>query len=112
MKCFQIYSALLSFSLVFTQVSAVNKTTTFSNVTKNKSEKTDHFQNRLLVQKFHDIRHISSSVIMRLIELAEEEVRIENELRMEQERRDKIYREYLASRVQSSFMRDFLTLRY
>jgi hypothetical protein len=100
--------------------------TTFSNVIKNKSGNklkklngqaiTSIYENLKkthgLFQKFHDIRHMSPKVKMRLIELAEEELRIENEMRMEQERRDKIYREYLLSRVQSSFMRDFLTLRY
>ncbi len=98
MKKLHIYSVLLSFSLVF----AANKTTTT----------TDLVDSRIHIQKFEDIRHMSTSVIMRLIALAEEEVRLENEMRMEQEKREKIYRQYLASRVQSSIMRDFLTSRY
>ncbi len=124
MNLHQIYSVLLSFSLV--GFIAGNQETTSSNEAKNKSEdnrpKLDVqaiaiIYNSLnkyrgLFQKFQDIRHMSPRVKMRLITLAEEEVRLENEMRMEQEKRAKIYRQYLASRVQGSFMRDFLTSRY
>ncbi len=123
MNLYQIYSALLSFSLV--GFIAANETTS-SNGTIHKSE--DNLKKldvqaiaiiynslnkyRGLFQKFQDIRHMSPRVKMGLIALAAEEVRLENEMRMEQEKREKIFREYLASRVQSSFIRDFLTSRY
>jgi hypothetical protein len=124
MKLHQIYSALLSFSLV--GFIAGNQETTASNVAKNKSENNrqkldvqaiaiifDSLNKyRGLFQKFQDIRHMSPRVKIGLIALAEEEVRLENEMRMEQEKREKIYRQHLASRVQSSIMRDFLTSRY
>ena len=124
MNLHHIYYALLSFSLV--GFIAANQETTSSNVAKNKSvnnrQKLDvqaiaiifDSLNKYpgLFQKFQDIRHMSPKVKMRLITLAAEEVRLENEMRMEQEKRAKIYRQYLASRVQSSFMRDFLTLSY
>ena len=123
MNLYHIYSALLSFSLV--GFIAANETT-FSNVTIHKIE--DNLKKldaqaiaiiynslnkyRGLFQQFQDIRHMSPKVKMRLIALAAEEVILENEMRMAQEKREKIYREYLASRVQGSFMRDFLTSRY
>ena len=36
----------------------------------------------------------------------------ERQNKLKQERKDDIFRKYLASRTQSSFMRDFLTMRY
>ncbi len=105
------WALLLSVSLAFTQIA--HAANVFG---KNKSfdglQKIEPIQNRVLIHKFQDIRHMSSSVIRRLIELGEEEARLENEIRMEQEKREKIYREYLASRHHASFLRDFLTSRY
>jgi hypothetical protein len=45
-------------------------------------------------------------------ELAREEVRKEIKMKLEEERREKIFQNYLASRIQSSFLRDFHTQRY
>jgi hypothetical protein len=55
---------------------------------------------------------INSTELLRMIDLAREKARINNEMRLEEERREKIFRDYLASRIQSSFIRDFLTQRY
>ena len=49
---------------------------------------------------------------LRKIALAARRERIENEMRMEQEKREKIFRQYLANRQNASFHRDFLTTRY
>ncbi len=120
MNIVYIYTALLSFALVFTHVNAA------SNETIGKSEKNlptlneqaitrffdDQNKDRGLFRKFQDNRHMSPRVKMRLVELAEEEARLENDMRLEEEKRAKIYRQHLASRVQSSIMRDFLTSRY
>ena len=55
---------------------------------------------------------INKTELLRKIDLARETAFRENELRLEEEKREKVFRQYLASRVQSSFIRDFLTRRY
>ena len=50
--------------------------------------------------------------IWQIVVLAREEVRKETKMKLEEERREKIFRDYLASRIQSSFIRDFHTRRY
>ena len=55
----------------------------------------------------------SREYLKRRYEFAVEKMRKENELRLAQEKRDKIYREHLAQRAtQTSFHRDFHTFRY
>jgi hypothetical protein len=48
----------------------------------------------------------------RLCELAVEFMKKEDEMRLKQERRDNIFRKFLAPREQTSYHRDFHTLRY
>lgn len=54
------------------------------------------------------ILHLSIQQVEKLIEEKIKDI----EMREEQERIDMIYRKYLASRIKSSFSKDFLTMRY
>lgn len=55
---------------------------------------------------------INTTELLRRIDLAKEKARKQHEMKLEEERRQKIFAQYLASRVQSSFIRDFHTWRY
>ena len=48
----------------------------------------------------------------RRLDLARELAQQENKMKLEQEKRERIFRQYLACRVHSSFIRDFHTRRF
>ena len=55
---------------------------------------------------------INKAELLKRINLAREKARKENDMRHEEEMREKIFRQYLAIRVKSSFIRDFHTRRF
>ena len=64
-----------------------------------------YFRNRFT---FGQSRQVS---IDEMIELLKEEVR-QRKLRVKEEKKRNIYRHFLANRIRSSIVRDFLTMRY
>ena len=62
------------------------------------------------MHSFYDNRFRSLAGELRQIQRSQKKEKLEKEMRLEQERRDQIYRQYLAR--QGSFHRDFHTLRY
>jgi len=62
------------------------------------------------MHSFYDNRFRSLAGELRQIQRSQKKEKLEKEMRLEQERRDQIYRQYLAR--QYSFHRDFHTFRY
>ena len=77
----------------------------------NRAKKAILFDRFTIYHSQHDV-YTNKNDLLRRKNLAGEKTRKENEIRQEDERRAKIFRQQLASRVQSSFIRDFLTQRY
>ena len=94
-------------------MSQLAETSVYSNsslITKQPVKKAVFFDRYSFFQSQREPFNVTE--LLRMIDLAREKARINNEMILEEERREKIFRQYLASRVQSSFIRDFLTRRY
>jgi hypothetical protein len=73
---------------------------------KNHNKKRGFFE----MHSFYGNPYISHAGLLKQIQKAQKKEKKENDMRLEQDRRDKIFRQYLNQ--QSSFHRDFHTIRY